>query len=427
MSLCYNLPVISKLKKVFANPVTKSGAIMFVGHMTGSFMNYVYNLLMGRMLGPADYGVLAALMSLLYIVNVPSQAITTTITKYTASYKGEEKLERVRYLFGRLSKAFLMVGLLIFAFFVVASFPVAQFLKIQDSLLVIMLASLFIASTPMTINNGVIYGLQEFPFIAGNSIFAALIKFSFAVLLAKLGFGVKGALVGLILSFYLPYFASFLPLKKLKKYALENDIPWKKMFIYSVPVFIANMGLGLFTSFDIVLVKRFFSPYDAGIYSALSLTSRTIYFASTSIVTVMFSLVAEKFAKKSGHKSVFLASLGLVSAGCILATIIYSLFPRFVMRFFFGSKYLSAAPYLGLFAVFISIYSLCNLLVNYFLSVQQTKIVLFSLLAAGLQAGLIYFFHESFSQVVWSSVAASGGLLLVLGGYYVRLDRGIMN
>lgn len=408
--------IVSGLK----DPIARNSAVMFIGNMTGSFMNYIYNLFMGRMLGPEKYGVLAALMSLLYIVNIPSSAITTTIVKYTSNYKGENKIGKVRFIFEKLSNAFLLVGIVIFAFFLLFRFPVAQFLKIKEPILIVLMATLFIASLPMTINTGIISGLQKFNFIAGNSIFAAFIKLSLAFTLVKVGLGVRGALIGLSLSFFLPYFLTFLPLRKLKEVALENALPWKEMAKYALPAFLASLGMGLFTNTDIVLVKRFFSPYEAGIYSALSLTSRTIYFASTSVVTVMFALVAERFAKKADYKKVFLTSFGLVALGVLACTIFYAIFPNFVMRFFFGSKYLEAAKYLGLFALFISIYSLCFLMINYFLSIHQTKIALLSLSAAFLQAILIYFFHKDFWEVVWASVISTSILITVLGTYYLR-------
>ncbi|PIS21662.1 hypothetical protein COT51_01495 [candidate division WWE3 bacterium CG08_land_8_20_14_0_20_41_15] len=413
----------SKLKNILKNPLAVNSIIMFVGSMTGSFMNYVYNLFMGRLLEPEKYGILAALMSLLYIVNVPSSAITTTIIKYTSQYKGEEKFGKIKYMFRKLSKYFFFAGIVIFTVFAIFENKIAAFLKISDPLLVVMLASLFIASTPATINNGIINGLQKFPFIAGNSIFAAVTKLSIAILLVKLGFGVKGALVGLSLSFFLPYLLTFIPLSKLNKYKEELGIEWGKMAKYALPVFLANLGMGFFTNTDIVLVKRFFTPYEAGIFSALSLTSRTIYFASTSVVTVMFALVAERFAKKTDYKKIFLTSLGFVGLGCALCTAIYSIFPQFVMKFFFGVKYLEASKYLGMFALFISIYAISFLLINYFLSIHKTKVVTVSLLFAGLQAILIFFFHENFKEVIFSSVLSVTLLSGTLIGYYARMSK----
>ena len=194
------------------------------------------------------------------------------------------------------------------------------------------------------------------------------------------------------------------------------------MAVYALPVFLANTGMGFLTSMDIVLVKRFFPAYQAGLYSAVSLTARTIFFAVSSMIPVMFSLVAERHAKNEDYRRIFRTSIYLSSAACVAAVSLYGAFPTAVIKFFFGAEYLEAAPYLGLFSVFISLYSVSFVLINYFLSLHQTKIVLLAIIASGVQALLITLFHTSLTVIIVESTLVALGLLLGLVFFYLKND-----
>lgn len=407
--------------RLITNPLIRGSFIMFIGSMVCNIANYVFNLLIGRILGPEDYGVLFALTSLLIVISVPSTTLTTTITKFTSGYKGRQENKKIAGLFFGLGKLLLFAGVTIFISFVFFSKSLALYLKIPLASSIIILGAMFLVNFPQTVNTGVLQGLQKFNFIAANSVLSVLIKVGLGVGLAWLGMGVDGAMLGILLSFLIPYFVSFWPLKFLlsfyKNYRL---VDWKKIVRYAFPTFGATLGLTLFLSSDIVLVKRFFPSYEAGIYSSLALVSRTILFFSASVVTVMFALVAEKKAQNGNYRHYFEYSLLLVGASCLALTIFYTIFPRFAMWFFFGSKFLDAAPYLSLFSVFTSLYSICNTFILFYLSIQRTLIANLALLGAIAQAAGILLFHQTFWQVIAVSCLASGGLLIVLIIYYAR-------
>ena len=62
------------------------GLIIFLGSVVVNILNYVYQLLMGRLLGPADFAVLGALFALIYIVTFSFGAVRTVVMKYSADY-----------------------------------------------------------------------------------------------------------------------------------------------------------------------------------------------------------------------------------------------------------------------------------------------------------------------------------------------------
>src|SRR5258708_3819531 len=88
---------------------------------------------------------------------------------------------------------------------------------------------------------------------------------------------------------------------------------------------------------------------------------------------VMFPLIAQKHSKNESYKNIFILSLLLVLLPSICLTVFYFLFPDFTISFFLKNKqYISVKPYLGIFAIYISLYSILIILTNYFLSIKKT-------------------------------------------------------
>jgi hypothetical protein len=75
---------------------------------------------------------------------------------------------------------------------------------------------------------------------------------------------------------------------------------------------------------------------------------------------------------------------------------------------------------LGLFGVFITVYSLITLFVYYFLSIKKTNVYIPVLLAAISQLFLITFYHRSLFIVVIISLLAALILLAALVIYYIK-------
>src|SRR5476649_2490100 len=85
-----NMEVVKKIiKRLSGNTVFTGSAVMFTGSMFVNFLSYLFHVVIGRILGVERYGELATLLSLFFILNVPSLVIQTVLTKYFASYKAK--------------------------------------------------------------------------------------------------------------------------------------------------------------------------------------------------------------------------------------------------------------------------------------------------------------------------------------------------
>ena len=412
-------------KKFSSSTLIRGSAVLTVGGFVANIGNYFFNLLAGRFLGPTDYGVMASVIALLYIVSVPSTALTYVVAKFSSRFKAQNELDQLAHFFIRINKGLLFFCIFVFLFFVALSGPLSLFLKVNSPVPVIILGALLGMSLLGALNNATLQGLLNFNFLAFSGILSVAVKLVLGIGLVFLGFAVNGALAGFLVGALVSYIASFWPLKFVLKERKEvAKIEWGRVLKYAAPVFASTLGLTLLYTGDVVLVKHFFPPDQAGLYSALSLIARVILFVTGPIGLVMFPLISEKHAKNERYLGLFFTALSLVFLMALAATIFYSVFPEFMVKLFFGSQYLAAAGYLGRFALFLSLYSLCNLFASFYLSIQKVRIAFLPLLAGLLQTGLIWFYHGSFLEILNVATGATLALLVCFVVYlFLGLDK----
>ena len=186
---------------------------------------------------------------------------------------------------------------------------------------------------------------------------------------------------------------------------LKNNYDLKPFLKYSLPVFLQALAFTSIFTTDVILVKHFLSPFDAGIYAALSTLGKIVFFASAPISSVMFPVVAGRSAKGEKYLEIFWGSLGLTLIVSTVVVGIYYFFSDFAIKILYGSAYLSASIYLVWMGLFILVYTLALLLVNFSLSLGKTRIIVFPILAALGQAIMLWIFHSSILQVIQVSLA----------------------
>jgi len=416
---------ILSLLKNFTPRIVKSqlvagSAVLFVGTMIANFGNYLYHLLMGRMLGPKDYGVLESVISVGYLLFIIINTLTLTTAKFVANLKGKKELNGISWLFYYLNRQVFWLGSLIFLFIFILSPLIASFLHLESGVFIILIGVLFLISSLSAISRSTLQGLLRFKEMVISHIGETTLKMVTAVLLVLAGFRVKGAIFSLIIGALTGYLLAKGFLSFLREYNPQKpDITRQDFLKFALPVLFFNLSFTCLYTNDIILVKHLFSSYEAGLYAAVALFGKIVFFATSAIPMAMFPMVAANHAQGKESRHLFLSSLGIVSFVSLGAILIYGLFPNLMVIILFGKEYLVASPLLVWMAIFISFYSLAYLLVNFFLSVDKVKSVFFSVGAAILQIILILLFHQTLEQVIQVSIGVSGLLLLVLMVYYI--------
>ena len=75
----------------------KNGTTMFISGTIAGIFNYIYQVYMGRALGPEEYGVFGALFAIFYMIGIISQTLGTSTTQFVSKFVGEGKADRFLY------------------------------------------------------------------------------------------------------------------------------------------------------------------------------------------------------------------------------------------------------------------------------------------------------------------------------------------
>ena len=412
------------MMKLLKHPLISGSVIIFVGSFLANVLNFFFNLFVIKHLTKVDYGTLQTIIAIITLPGIAAGAILPLIVNFGGKYFSQKEFEKIRGLYYKIIRFFLSSGAIFFIVFLLFIPLIAAFFHI-DNYFILFLADIFILFTFFnTTNTAFLQAKLDFKFITFTVFLGSSLKLILGIAFFLLGFSVNGAVGALVVSMIIPYFLTFIPLKFLFIRKSKNiKIPTKELLTYGVPSAITVLGLTSLISMDIILAKHFFDPNEGGDYAGLSLMGRVLFFFTAPIGTVMFPLLVQKYEKKENLQGTFILSVLLVAIPSCLLTVIYFLFPHFIISIFTKSDYFILAPYVGLFAVFTTLFSITSLFVNFYLAIKKVKIFIPTVVAAVLQIIGICLFHENIIQIVYTSLIVTFLLLLTLLLYYPYATR----
>lgn len=408
--------MVNKIKGLISHPLFFGSAVMIVGSNLSSFLAYIYHLIIGRLLGPALYGELAAVLSIIGLFTASFAFLGLVVVKFVSAAKEDE----IQPLFSWFGKKTLVIGAII-ALLVFLSAPfLSRFLHIRYSILVL-LVPIFLLAVLSFLYSSFLQGLLRFKQVVIATNFGTLSRLVLGVIFVYLGFSVFGAVLGFLLSiagglFLLRFFLKEFRLSSNKKVFKGG----KKVLGYSVPIFFSSISIFSLFSTDVILVKHFFEAHDAGIYAALSTLGKVIFYGAAPVGSVMFPMISQRHSRGQGYRKIFMLSLALTFVIATGVLFIYWLLPELSIKILYGDEFLQAAPNLVWFGLFMTIFTLSSLILNFFLSREITKVVSFVAIAAIIQAMGIWFFHDSIFMVIKVSIISVSllfGSLLIYFGY----------
>jgi len=370
---------------------------------------------MVRTLSITDYGTLASIISLITFPALIVTAVNPMVVRFAGDYFAKNDQMSLRGLYNKIFIFLFSVGLILSVLFIIFLPQIADFFHSTNYFILILADIIIFLSFISAVNGSFLQAKLAFGFIVIIGLVAALLKLGLGVFFVIIGYSVSGAVIALVVSAIGGYLVSFFPLRFLflKKFKTP-ELNTKELFRYGLPSALTLLGLISFISTDILLVKHYFDPVHAGQYAGLSLIGRVIFFIAAPIGTVMFPLIVQKHAKGESYINTFRLSIGLVLIPSLLLTLFYYFFPDFSILFFLKRReYLSIAPYLSMFGLYITFYNVVTLFANFYLSIKKTRIYLPVLVAAILQIALITIYHQTFLQIITISFVLI--LLLTIG------------
>ncbi len=398
--------------------ILRQGRIVFLVATTGvSGLNLLHNVLMGRLLSPADYSQLTLIITLQLLIGLLPAAVQTVTARFSARYvaQGEAALlGALLHQVGRMS--LLLGGGLGLAALAMSPLLVGWFHLDGVSLLlpIIVAIPLFIA---MGTSRGFLQGLGSYHWLSTAYVSEGAIRLAVGVILGyalrSAGRSLEGVVWGVGEAMLTAWFVGWLARRHFQTAAPEPPAAtvvgerslWMQLGSFTL---LALLGQALITNSDFVLVKNFFSAEDAGMYAAISVLGRIVYFGALPLTVVLIPMIARKQALNEPTQPIFMILMGGGAAACgVLVGASLLLAPE-TLRLLYGSAYTSAAHLLAPYALAASLYTLTNLALTYQIALGKGRETWLPILAGAAQVGAILVLHHTLMQVVIIQIVLMG-------------------
>ena len=360
--------------------------------------NLVYNVATARLLGPSGFAHATAVYTILMLISGITLSFQVVCAKYVAKSTSPEDRSLV---FAKLHQRSWMAGIAIGLLLFLVRRPLTAYLNLPDPILISLLAMGMAFYVPLGVRRGYIQGVHAFGPLAINFMLEGLVRLLGVFVLIPLGLGVKGAVLASVIAVIVAYFSAQ-PSPGLASFSLHGIAISFREGLQAIVFF---SGQTVINNFDIVLVKHFFPPAEAGFYAAIALVGRLVNMCAWSVVNTMFPVSAGAANEEGEGTPVLFTSLLLVFL--ILSVLIFGLWlvPSFLWKTLFGAhfdpgSYGALAPLLILYAITTGVYSLSSVIITYEMSRKIANTSWLQLAFSGALALGIYLLHHTLHQVI---------------------------
>ncbi|MCR4326716.1 MAG: oligosaccharide flippase family protein [Candidatus Roizmanbacteria bacterium] len=411
------------IHRVSSNPFVQGGAIVTAGNIVISLLNYLFNSLAGKQLGPEGYGEIAAFFSYTAILTVPTSIIGSLIIRRL----GQAGQDRVVY--AHALEQWFLTRLRTWGFIAFIPILAIPFLPAITNL---SLASatglaLIIPLVPLImLYASMVQGLQLFIGYTTVLIVAATIKL-LGIIIVIPGIDSLWRVIGFLLLSYIATWLISLYIvhkKKLPYIAITGhtiirrirDILSDHTLVISM---FALLAITLLGNADVIAAKKVMNSQESGLYSAWSLFAKMILYAGGPLSMVSYIFFSD-IEKKAQHRKALLILTSLVIIGGLLVYGAYSMLGDTLLHFFLSNKFSIIIPLLPYAALFGTFYLLVSIYTHYFVATQNSL----SLIPA---ATIPFYFvaivmnNASFNSLIATNcIYAVVVCLLMVGGFIFR-------
>ena len=378
---------------------------MVAGMGLANIFNLLYQLAVVRLLSVVDYGVLNSLVALTVVFSQFSATFRPALTRFLSEYYGRGESDRAGLLLRKAAFHLGMLSAIILIVFVLGAGPLARYQQIGSRLYIVLVGILVAVSTLAVIPDAFLWGAQRFKYLACLGASSTFVKLALGVGLVWTGWGVGGVLAGynacpLIVLIAGIVLIRFTGVDRGTGTTREPGISMAPVYGYCIPTALALFSFAILTNLDVFLVKHFFQPREAGIYSVAQIVGKIILYLPGAVSIVVFPKAASARARSAD--SLPLLKKGLLTVGLInvLATSVCALAPGIVLKMLTGKTDPESVRLVVWFALAMSLYALTWFCIFYNLSVHNTAFIKYLVIIAAAQTAAMYAYHPGLRAVV---------------------------
>lgn len=397
------------------SPFLRHNAIFLVGSIGVATLNYLFYPLLGRLLDPADFGEVQALTSLFTQAAIFLTILTYVTIHVTVNITDVQK--RNQTLLG-LERVAMVIGYSLLTIALLSINQLRDFLNFSDTWPFVALITALALSIPLAFRMAFLRGQKQFFKASLTDGIGSATKLILAPLFVVLGYRSFGAIGALAVSQVLSLIVGILWARQggfdgsaFGRSRLDFALlrPYLK---HATAVLLGAGGVVIIQTLDVIAIKHYFSPTEAGLYAGITTIAAIVYFVMAPVTAVLVTLVSSN-QTKAKNQSRLRASLALMLLLGGIGLAVMSLFPEIIISILVGSKYLVNADYLPRVALAMLLLALSNSFMMYHIALKRYKYSLASIIIVVLMLGLMQSNHDTIGDVINNIVLGSATLLLI--------------
>jgi len=351
--------LIKEVKLIFRHRLARDASYLATGQYIAAALNFTTNVLMARLLGPTDYGLVALVIAYPTLLwSFVATKSVSVITRYVAAFRAKGESEKVMAAVKVGYGLDLLVSLFAFALVSASAWWVSHHFYRKPELLWLMVV--YSASFPLFALSGVSWAVlsswERFRLLAVLDVLHPFIKLCLVTGLLLAGLRVAGAVVGMGLAQAsiglvmvvaatqllkregIGYWwkASFQPLTELKR-EIASFFGWNYLLVTLS---------GLVGQIPLMLLGRFRGPEEAGFYRLATSIITVSSYGESALGRVAYPVLSARYA--SSNKESILISLRrwTLWVGLPLGLLLILAIPflPFFIPLIFGAQYKPAVP-----------------------------------------------------------------------------------
>ncbi|MBW2973153.1 flippase [Candidatus Woesearchaeota archaeon] len=344
---------MQKKKRQVLKTVASGAGIIFFGSLFAYFANFIYQIIISRYLGPADYGLISLGQMVLNVGMILSLlGLNEGLVRYSAYYLGRKNVAKIKGVLLAVLKitipaSILVTFLLVFfsKFIAIQIFKNAEFIPIlivfaliiPIHVLLRIIAQFFLALKKPGYNqfirvifrNMVNIILVLAVVLIGGNVFQVSLAYLISV--------VVSAIFGIVL-----LECKIFPILRNKIKPFYN---YKKLIMFSLPLLFTGVFLKIMGWADTFFIGFFKTAAEVGVYNVAFPVAAAMGMFLAAFGTIFYPIISELLGKKErfeiGH--IFEVIMRWIFAVTFPIFLLILLFPKDILKIMFGKAYVAGS------------------------------------------------------------------------------------
>lgn len=284
--------------------------------LTGG-LNYLYYPLVLRYMSMGDFGVFSALISVINILSIFTIGLSLYLTRTYSQRRADEWYTRTLTL--RAWRELSMVGLGIWAIYLLMTPILARYMQIEDRYIVASMGISVLIACIWAVSMAYMRSYRLFSSISWLQIAGPLVKLALWAGLIGMGYGLYGALGGVVLSWVIIALLWVYMIRRTwRSGSIDRSVDfwwwvrgsWREVGAYVM----SSIFFTLLMNIDVILAKNLYTPEMAGLYAGVAVVGKFLIFLLMSLETVYYGQIMEHSVATVPRKLVIEPILYIVGA-----------------------------------------------------------------------------------------------------------------